>query len=50
MNDCRTPDEGFSYVVSGDERFTLKDAVEAEGARLVGQGNLGQVSPLACLQ
>lgn len=36
MNDNRTPDEGLSCVVSEGKRFTLKEAVEAEGARLVG--------------
>jgi hypothetical protein len=36
MNDNRTPDEGLSYVVHNEERFTLKEAVEAEGPRLVG--------------
>ena len=37
MNDNRTPDEGLSYVVSEDDRFTLKEAVEAEGPRMVGK-------------
>ena len=37
MNDNRTPDEGLSYVVSNGDRFTLKEAVEAEGPRLVGE-------------
>ena len=37
MNDNRTPDEGLSYVVSNGDRFTLKEAVEAEGPRLVGK-------------
>jgi hypothetical protein len=37
MNENRTPDEGLSYVVNGDERFTLKEAVEAEGPRMVGK-------------
>lgn len=36
MNQNRTPDEGLSYVVSEKERFTLKDAIEAEGPRLIG--------------
>jgi len=31
-NDNRTPDEGLSYVVSGGDRFTLKEAVEELGA------------------
>jgi hypothetical protein len=37
MNDNRTPDEGFSYVVSEGQRFTLKEAVEAEGSRMIGK-------------
>lgn len=37
MNDNRTPDEGYSYVVHENERFTLKDAVDAEGPRMVGK-------------
>lgn len=37
MNEDRTPDEGLSYVVFEGERFTLKDAIEAEGPRLIGQ-------------
>ena len=37
MNDNRTADEGLSYVVSEGRRFTLKEAVEAEGERLVGK-------------
>lgn len=37
MNDNRTPDEGLSYVVSEGGRFTLKEAVEEEGARLIGR-------------
>ena len=40
MNDNRTADEGLSYVVSEDRRFTLKEAVEAEGERLVGKAIL----------
>jgi hypothetical protein len=36
MNENRTADEGLSYVVSEGERFTLKEAVEAEGPRLIG--------------
>ncbi len=35
-NEGRTPDEGYSYVVAGDKRFTLKDAVAELGADLVG--------------
>jgi hypothetical protein len=36
MNEERTPDEGLSYVVLGDHRFTLKDAIDADGPRLIG--------------
>lgn len=36
MNENRTPDEGLSYVVSGEDRFTLKEAVDAEGPRIIG--------------
>ena len=36
-NENRTPDEGLSVVVTGDgERFLLKDAVAAEGERMIG--------------
>ena len=31
------PDEGLSYVVIEDERFTLRDAVAARGPQLIGQ-------------
>ena len=31
------PDEGLSYIVNGDERCTLLDAVAARGAPLIGQ-------------
>jgi hypothetical protein len=37
MNENRTPDEGLSFVEFEGERFTLKEAVEAEGERLVGE-------------
>jgi hypothetical protein len=37
MNDHRTPDEGLSYVVTESGRFTLKEAVDEEGARLIGK-------------
>jgi hypothetical protein len=37
MNEGRTADEGLSFVVSSAGRFTLKEAVEAEGERLVGK-------------
>ncbi|MDB6054271.1 MAG: hypothetical protein JWN25_1794 [Verrucomicrobiales bacterium] len=35
-NDNRTPDEGLSYVVAGDQRFTLADAVSELGSGLIG--------------
>ena len=35
-NDNRTPDEGLSYVVSGNQRFTLADAVGELGGRIIG--------------
>ncbi len=35
-NENRTPDEGLSYVVAGDRRFTLAQAVEECGADLIG--------------
>lgn len=35
-NDNRVDDEGLSYVVVGNERFTLKDAVAECGAELIG--------------
>src|SRR5438132_1310182 len=31
------PDEGLSYVVDEGRRFTLRDAVEALGAKLIGE-------------
>lgn len=37
MNENRTPDEGLSFLVCEGERCTLKEAVEAEGARIVGK-------------
>jgi hypothetical protein len=36
INENRTPDEGLSYVVADGHRMTLKEAVEAEGPRMVG--------------
>jgi len=36
MNDNRTPDEGLSYVLQNGQRFTLKDAIAAEGPQLIG--------------
>lgn len=35
-NDNRQEDEGYSYVVHDGARFTLKDAVDALGAELIG--------------
>ncbi|MFM2210972.1 MAG: hypothetical protein RL639_166 [Verrucomicrobiota bacterium] len=35
-NDNRTPDEGLSYVVIGNTRFTLRQAVKECGAALIG--------------
>ncbi len=35
-NDNRTPDEGFSYCVVGNQRFTLAKAVEDCGQTLIG--------------
>jgi len=37
MNENRSPDEGLSYVITPEYRFTLKDAVAAEGPRLIGK-------------
>jgi len=37
MNEGRIPDEGLSYVVNNGQRFTLKDAIEAEGPRIIGK-------------
>ncbi|MBV9997848.1 MAG: hypothetical protein JO015_01925 [Verrucomicrobia bacterium] len=36
-NENRTPDEGLSYVVFEDKRFTLAQAVDELGAALVGE-------------
>ena len=36
MNEHRTPDEGLSYVLQNGQRFTLKDAIAAEGPQLIG--------------
>ncbi len=35
-NENRDPDEGLSYVVWDSQKFTLKDAIEAFGAQLIG--------------
>src|SRR5271156_1863892 len=37
MNENRAADEGLSYVVSDGIRLTLRDAIEAEGQRLIGK-------------
>jgi hypothetical protein len=37
MNENRAADEGLSYIVNGEERFILKDAIAAEGPRLIGK-------------
>jgi hypothetical protein len=36
-NENREPDEGLSYVISNGDRFTLREAVAAEGPRLIGK-------------
>jgi hypothetical protein len=36
-NEGRTPDEGLSYCVFGEERFTLASAVAELGAELIGE-------------
>jgi hypothetical protein len=36
-NENRTPDEGLSYCVFGDVRFTLANAVQECGAQIVGE-------------
>ena len=36
-NENRTPDEGLSYVVTAEGRFTLQQAVEETGAVLIGE-------------
>ena len=50
-NENRAPDEGLSYVVhEGKRAFTLREAVELEGAALVGPAIWEQVQALAGLQ
>ena len=47
----RPPDEGLSYVVhDGKRAFTLREAVEMEGAAAGGAADLGPLSSLARLQ
>jgi hypothetical protein len=36
-NENREPDEGLSHVLHNGKRFTLRDAVAAEGERLIGK-------------
>ncbi len=36
-NEGAPPDEGLSYIVSGADRFTLRDAVAACGAEMIGE-------------
>ena len=36
-NENRTPDEGLSYVIAGNKRFTLADAVQEMGEALIGK-------------
>jgi hypothetical protein len=63
MNDNRTLDEGLSYVVAEGQRFTLKEAIEAEGQPMIARAmwdtyhrwpvyskffdNSGPIAPLA---
>jgi hypothetical protein len=35
-NEGAPPDEGLSYVVHGGEKFTLRDAIDAHGAEMIG--------------
>ena len=37
MNEGRLPDEGFSYCVHGETRFTLADAIEECGPDIIGE-------------
>src|ERR1700722_13631858 len=41
-NDNCTPDEGLSYVVVGGTRFTLADAVQELGGKLIGDAIFGK--------
>ena len=36
-NEGASPDEGLSYVVCGEDRFTLRDAIAACGAEIIGE-------------
>ncbi len=42
MNENRTPDEGFSFIVSEGEQLMLKDAIEEEGERIIGKALWGK--------
>ena len=41
-NEGAPPDEGLSCVVHDGARFTLRDAVETQGKRIIGDGIRGQ--------
>jgi hypothetical protein len=41
-NDNRTPDEGLSYIVHGNERCTLADAVAEMGGKIIGDAIFGK--------
>jgi hypothetical protein len=45
-NENREPDEGLSYVISNGDRFTLRDAVAAEGPRLIGKAMCDNLGPI----
>ena len=50
-NELALEDEGLSYVVhEGKRTFTLREAVAQEGAKLVGEPDLGPLSSLARVQ
>lgn len=40
-NEGAPPDEGLSYVVHAGERFTLKDAIQVAGRRIIGEELMG---------
>src|SRR5437764_9847640 len=48
MNEGAPPDEGLSYVVHEGERFTLKDAIAAAGARIIGRELMDQYGRWPC--
>ena len=47
-NEGRLPDEGLSYVGMEGQRFTLRDAVDEAGARLIGQAMYDQYGRWPC--